>query len=184
MADLAKSSKTILIVGNGPTLLNSNNGPLIDSFDDVVRFNSYKIKGYEEQVGTKTTIYFTVNRFHIDELNQYKKVYCHSWEWNKEKCKLYKDLSQVRDVTKMEMDIVNELAEYMPDYPLKGFSTGLIAIHYFLKSYDFVTITGFDWWQGSHHHYGDKEIRGDLHKPDLEYDHIKWLESEGKLRFL
>ena len=175
---------SIIIVGNGPSLLRHENGPAIDGFDKVVRFNSYRIAGFEKHVGTRTTIYFTVNRFHIGELESYEEVICHSWKWKKENCKLYQDLSKIRAVTKIDKSIVDELAEFLPEYPLRGFSTGLIAIHYFLKTYDQVTITGFDWWEGSDHHYADNEIRGDLHKPQLEYRLIRQLEGEGRLRFL
>ncbi len=45
----------VIIVGNGTSILDSKNGKSIDSFDDVVRFNSFRIKDYEEYTGKKTT---------------------------------------------------------------------------------------------------------------------------------
>jgi len=45
----------VCIIGNDPSLLESSKGKLIDSFDTIVRFNRSPIKGYEENVGTKTT---------------------------------------------------------------------------------------------------------------------------------
>jgi hypothetical protein len=45
-----------IIVGNARSLLSTKNGSLIDSFDIVIRCNSFKIKGYEKHVGTKTDI--------------------------------------------------------------------------------------------------------------------------------
>lgn len=47
---------TILIIGNGPSVLNHEVGHLVDSYDHVVRFNNYQLKGYEKYIGTKTTI--------------------------------------------------------------------------------------------------------------------------------
>eukprot|EP00238_Polyblepharides_amylifera_P008308 CAMPEP_0196588744 /NCGR_PEP_ID=MMETSP1081-20130531/61572_1 /TAXON_ID=36882 /ORGANISM="Pyramimonas amylifera, Strain CCMP720" /LENGTH=98 /DNA_ID=CAMNT_0041911345 /DNA_START=427 /DNA_END=720 /DNA_ORIENTATION=+ len=49
--------KSIVVVGNGKSVLNSGLGSTIDSFDEVARFNFYAIKGYEADVGTKTTIW-------------------------------------------------------------------------------------------------------------------------------
>jgi len=47
--------KTIAVVGNARTLVNK--GKEIDSHDVVIRFNDFKITGYEERVGTKTNIW-------------------------------------------------------------------------------------------------------------------------------
>jgi hypothetical protein len=49
-------NRKILVIGNGPSVLNHKVGDLIDTYDDVVRFNNYELKTYEEFVGTKTTI--------------------------------------------------------------------------------------------------------------------------------
>ena len=71
--------KKILLVGNGSSMLDNKRKDLIDSYDTVVRFNSYKIEGYEEYVGTKTDIWFTRNMLHINEIDVYSKVLFHSW---------------------------------------------------------------------------------------------------------
>jgi hypothetical protein len=42
------------VVGNGVAHIKS--GKIIDSFPTIVRFNQYVIEGYEEFVGTKTTL--------------------------------------------------------------------------------------------------------------------------------
>jgi len=46
----------LAIVGSSARLLNSKHGKLIDSFTDVVRFNRAPTQGYEQHVGSKTTI--------------------------------------------------------------------------------------------------------------------------------
>lgn len=48
---------SICVVGNGGSLLDSELGEKIDSFDDVVRFNTINLAGYELDVGTKFTIW-------------------------------------------------------------------------------------------------------------------------------
>jgi hypothetical protein len=168
---------SIILVGNGTSLKDNKNGLLIDSFDEVVRFNSYKIKGHEEYTGAKTDIWFTVNRGHIKDIYTYKYVYTHSWEKNESKCKI---TSYIREYVKAEK--INH--HLILSIPVKAPSTGLIAIYYFIEKYGFVTITGFDWWDREEHHYGDTEVRGTLHKPKEEYDIIKKLISENKVKFL
>jgi hypothetical protein len=55
------NKKSILLIGNGASVLQYEYGNLIDSsfkeFDiPVVRFNNYQIEGYEKYVGTKTNV--------------------------------------------------------------------------------------------------------------------------------
>ena len=63
--------KEIILVGNGSSMLDKKNSYEIDSYKKVVRFNSFKIKGYEDYVGTKTNIWFTVNKAHIDRIHDF-----------------------------------------------------------------------------------------------------------------
>jgi hypothetical protein len=50
--------KNIILVANSSDLLKNKNGSLIDSYDIVIRFNSFKID--EEYTGKKTTIHASV----------------------------------------------------------------------------------------------------------------------------
>ncbi|EAL0605553.1 TPA: glycosyltransferase family 29 protein [Campylobacter jejuni] len=50
-------NKTICVVGNSPCELNKNRGHIIDSYDIVIRFNNYKIKGFEKDYGSKTNVW-------------------------------------------------------------------------------------------------------------------------------
>lgn len=173
-------NKDIILIGNGPSLLYKNNGEEIDSFDNVVRFNNYKIDSFESFVGKKTDIWFTVccNPKHMNNIHEYKEVYTHSWEWDKEKCKIYQSISQKRECIKMDRELVRS------QIPIASPSTGLIAIIYFLTKYKKVKITGFDWWSSDKHHYGDNEKRGSMHKPTEEYQVISALMNNGLVEFL
>ena len=51
----------ILIVGNSKNIINKKMGKKIDTFDNIIRFNDYKINGFENDIGTKTTIHFVNN---------------------------------------------------------------------------------------------------------------------------
>ena len=48
--------KKAIIVGSAGSLLDKENGHLIDTFNVVVRFNDFRIRGYEKYCGTKTDI--------------------------------------------------------------------------------------------------------------------------------
>ncbi|QDP62147.1 MAG: putative A(2 3)-sialyltransferase [Prokaryotic dsDNA virus sp.] len=49
-------SDTCSVVGNSGVLLKQNNGTIIDSAEQVIRFNWAKCNGFENHVGRKTTI--------------------------------------------------------------------------------------------------------------------------------
>ena len=50
-------SRHIILVASGMGLVGKGFGPVIDSFDNVMRFNNWKTKGYEQDVGQKFTHY-------------------------------------------------------------------------------------------------------------------------------
>jgi hypothetical protein len=66
---------SVVLVGNGPSVQDSKLGALIDSFDEVVRFNNFKIEGFEPFVGTKTTLWSTFFKA-VEDLNKHPKVIC------------------------------------------------------------------------------------------------------------
>lgn len=170
----------IVIIGNGSSVLDYQIGNIIDSFGTVVRFNSFKINKFEKYVGTKTNIWFTVNRHHLNEIKSFDRVIEHSWEWNKDKDKLFQELLKI--FPRCEKP-TKELVKKIPcQYP----STGLISIFYFLAENPELPIYlfGFDWWDRTRHHYGDNEIRGTLHKPKEEQNIILTLQEKGILKFL
>jgi hypothetical protein len=51
----------VILVGNGPSLLHAQ-GEEIDTFDEIVRFNDYQLAGFEQHVGTRTTLWSTFGR--------------------------------------------------------------------------------------------------------------------------
>lgn len=46
----------VLLVGNGPSMKERGMGSVVDSFDTVVRFNSFVTDGMEEHTGSKASI--------------------------------------------------------------------------------------------------------------------------------
>lgn len=149
----------VCIIGNDPSLLESSKGKLIDSFDTIVRFNRSPIKGYEENVGTKTTHRFT-NRIvskngkedsnedskfipslrnqiiildkdnNITDVNFYQKIFHNTCE--------YKFISRKTELKKLLKDNLPDI-EFINRNPTGGLS----IISYFInQGYD-VSICGF-----------------------------------------
>lgn len=51
------AGKSVAVVGSGPYELGKNKGKEIDSHEVVIRFNDYRIEGFEHDYGTKTNIW-------------------------------------------------------------------------------------------------------------------------------
>ncbi|XP_069750523.1 CMP-N-acetylneuraminate-beta-galactosamide-alpha-2,3-sialyltransferase 4 [Narcine bancroftii] len=50
--------KRCIIIGNGYTMRNSSLGEMINNYDVVIRLNDAPVRGYEKDVGNKTTLRF------------------------------------------------------------------------------------------------------------------------------
>lgn len=183
-----------VLIGNGTSALDRENGNLIDSFDKVVRFNLFYTEGLEKFVGTKTNIWFNVR--HFDKMDEewrtklnYDMIYIHTWVWNKKKDKIYKSFVDFYKKTNIKIEktekiVCDELGSFIPETTYREFSTGLIGIWIMLKKYDSVYITGFDWWEREKHHYNDNLPRGDRHKPQHEKIIIDILKNQNKVKLL
>ncbi|KAG7228902.1 hypothetical protein INR49_008680 [Caranx melampygus] len=66
------SCKTCVIIGNGGILSNKSLGHRIDQFDVVVRLNEAPVKGYEKDVGSKTTMRITYPEGAIQKTERYE----------------------------------------------------------------------------------------------------------------
>lgn len=49
----------IVLVGNAPSLIGQGKGPAIDAFDHVIRLNDFRLRGYETDFGTRTTVWYS-----------------------------------------------------------------------------------------------------------------------------
>lgn len=75
MPPIPKSSK-IILVGNGPNILENPKGSLIDSYDEVVRFNNFHIEGFEQFTGTKTTLWSTFFKADSPMAEKHDRILC------------------------------------------------------------------------------------------------------------
>lgn len=179
----------VILVGNGSTATAGNFGEVIDAFETVVRFSWFWIKGHEQQVGTRTDVWATTIfcRKRLAE-NSFRRVVAHSWEWNCDKCKTFRLLKQAFPaVEKTSRETVDEMSDFAGLPKRYAFSTGAIVAWLFLRDFPVVTLSGFDWATGNtagKHHYGDKQTRGTIHRPELEFLFFDKLKGLGKLEHL
>jgi hypothetical protein len=178
---------SIILVGNGTSVMDRELGPTIDSFHTVVRFNDVRIAGYEKHVGTKTDVLATCLKFNPEKLGNLRpcrRIIAHSWQPNPEKCGIFQSYAWYHSAEKMDHAMLREMCDYVGSHEYRAWSTGALTIWLFLKSNERVTIHGFDWAFREQHHYGDKAVRGTLHKPDREQGFIEKLRSEGRVEIL
>lgn len=68
-------TSSVIIVGNGESVLEKKSGSYIDSFDTVVRLGSYVTDGFEDYVGEKTDIISTIYwKLDIERLSKTKVI--------------------------------------------------------------------------------------------------------------
>lgn len=66
---------SVILVGNGPSLIQTKRGKFIDTFDEVIRFNNFAIKGFEEFTGRKTTLWSAFFKKPEDEA-RFPRAFC------------------------------------------------------------------------------------------------------------
>lgn len=169
----------IILVGNGPSLLDNPNGDFIDSHRIIVRFNNYDVTKFPECSGKKTAYWFNtinfVNKHKSSQMNDsHERIYLHSWAWGEDK--LYQDMRNYWDdpakpyykVTKYDL---SEMTDFNHPHTYSHFSTGAIATWLLLKEHTKMNLIGFDWWQNRNkHHYHDNGALGNIHEPQIEKD--------------
>lgn len=186
-----KKKSNIILVGNGPSILDHEYGELIDSYDIVVRFNWYHTKGFERHSGIKTSVWITTTFDQQRSKLEYDEVIYHSWDRDIDNNMNYMKFKETfKNFTKLDyVQIVNEIQEYVnnSNNKYKTYSTGALAIWQYLKKYEAVDIIGFDWWsknEKDHHHYGDKQTVGRIHAPSIEFELFSKLVCENKIHDL
>jgi hypothetical protein len=170
--------KTIILIGNGPSATRYPIGHKINLFDEVVRFNNYVIDGYEEFVGSKTTIWIRNNTQTVKPRNenQFSRVLvCPKADGNEE----------YEPEGKQE-----KIPNFHKEYNLpkgKWLSTGILGILYLTKEFPITTIHGFDFFQVSKHHYFNKSLsskKARFHLGQFESQEVNKLVRMGLVKFL
>lgn len=90
-------SQNLAIVGSSASLLDREDGGLIDSFGDVARFNRSPTEGWEKHVGSKTTIRVANNHVFANvKHNVGGDENCDDWKPEGQPQDFIKDLKQQR----------------------------------------------------------------------------------------
>lgn len=193
-----KACSEVCIVGNGASLLGRGLGQAIDEHECVVRFNEFKIVGFEQDVGRRTSVWF-YNRDSehpsiVSRLTQFRPVRMFVHEWNIADTAhlkldaLIKQAGTGTQAARVQKTFLKEMSEFLGErYSM--WSSGAIAAWILLKEYPCVTLAGFDWWhKPDKFHYMNEQkfhylpTRG--HQPAVEKRFFDLLAAAGKVRFL
>ncbi|XP_041639563.1 CMP-N-acetylneuraminate-beta-galactosamide-alpha-2,3-sialyltransferase 1-like [Cheilinus undulatus] len=195
---MAAGSKKCAVVGNSVNLKGSLYGQLINSHDVVMRMNAAVIKGFEADVGDKTThhIMYPESSMHLDtktrlvlfpfkilDLEWLPKALTTGASRFRAKIRANKDLVMLVNPAFMRYVHVNWL-EKKGNYPSTGFMTVVLALHICEE----VHVFGFGAdKEGNWNHYWAlnrfKKLKTGAHPGHLEYETIKKLAQLNIIRF-
>jgi len=138
----------ICIVGNAPDLIGSGLGPTIDAFPRVMRFNNFKLEGYEADVGSKTTDWCLANN-----ANQYHRPEVKARLWRTNRPQWYDQLVRIAGDVMVPIEIAREGELAVRINPNRQhLSSGLAVLFYFWKEGAAITFTGLGGTVGDHYY--------------------------------
>jgi hypothetical protein len=140
------SMPQIIIIGNGPSTLEQQLGPIIDKFDIIVRINNCKVKGFEKNIGSRTDTLIMnslIDPSIILELKPKKVIIYNCPNTQEKRIRVMQDT-----ITRLNSSCIIEITN-LKIKNIKKPTTGSIAYEYFKKrGYDPI-IYGFDILNGS-----------------------------------
>jgi hypothetical protein len=146
-----------ILVGNGRQDLH---GSFINNFKCVVRMNEFKIKGYEDLVGTRTDIVAARPRFVSNEAHYARQIW---WVGHKSSVPLYGDFQgfemsshfqvwlEEAPMFQMVMEDLRVKAEEYNGREENMFSVGFMAAMFMLQLTPQIVVTGYDWGASGHY---------------------------------
>jgi hypothetical protein len=177
---------SIVVVGNGPSVLDNKLGELIDSFDEVVRINHYiPMKEYS---GEKVTIYCTstwATKFYQEIPKLAKEILI----WDEIACKkcVYDKFAQTKYIDTTHIKKYLETTHGFKTHPKAPWaSTGISLLMYLIQEnkFDKIFIVGFDNLKRNtqRHYFDNKDFIGiSTHSSDLEKKFIDYYIEKGIL---
>ena len=193
-------NETILIVANGPSALECELGSVIDTFSEVARINDYKVSGFENSIGSKTTIWFNGANKKLKKRSDVPdkvivfvpaEILYAKEDKVKERTpkRLQLDSSQFNLIDKEKMRLYEKISNI--NRPTTGFN----SIMWSMENYKNVIIHGFDFFLNNKHHYYDSFLtkikvsigltgRAKLHDNIAESKFVKQLIIENKIKTL
>ncbi|XP_047438120.1 ST3 beta-galactoside alpha-2,3-sialyltransferase 8 [Mugil cephalus] len=200
---LPSRCRSCAVVGNSGNLLQSGHGNLINSHDSVIRMNKAVTRGYEKDVGNRTTHHFLYPESAVDVGRGVSLVLLpfklRDLEWLTSALstgQVKMTYMRVRERVEADKDkvlVVNPVffkyvhdrwTEHHGRYP----STGMLAIIFALHTCDQVSVFGYGAdKQGNWHHYWEANRyagafrKTGVHSADYETQVILQLAKEGKI---
>lgn len=195
--------RTCAVVGNSGNLKGSHYGPLINFHDVVIRMNTGRIKGYEDDVGNKTThrimypesavnldntTHLLLFPFKIQDLLWVTKALTTGFRgtsYMPVKSKIQANKNLVMVINPAFMKYVHETwLKRKGRYPSTGFMALVMALHIC----DEVDVYGYGADKdGNWSHYWEKlynkKLRTGVHPGNNEYEIILELAKQQKIRF-
>ena len=172
-----KIDKKIIIVGNAPFDKKNKRGKFIDSFEKVVRFNSFKLDNFSEYLGDKIdewvvsdTHCLLHNKLFIQQNKTYPNIKINiilpmvfKNNVNKLKKKLPLSIFNKSIILIQDDDII---VDKKYNFGRRWPSTGILAIYHYLNYYDKIYLTGFNHFDPNEktiHYYENRKQIGHQH---------------------
>lgn len=181
---------SVVLVGNGPSLLRHPQGDVIDSYDEVVRFNRFRLRGFEDYTGTRTTLWSTFGHGYLpgdDDVRPERMIFVYGERGEP----AYKpdELYRIpRAFYNTQQARVRAASKRQPEHVAKtGMSSGFVVAMWFLDivGVNAISLAGFDHFRKEHsnqHHYYNPsgygrppELDGDAEAELLEKKNIIYL---------
>lgn len=194
----------VILVGSSSNLLKTKKGSIIDTFEEIVRFNRAPTTGFEKHVGSKTTVrfcnphVFLNNEFEgqdmefIPNLTNQKIITPLSitdyefYRMYDSSCK-YEIIDRKQEYSKC-MEKYSEKINLDLSYQGHEPSLGLVGVCYYLNKNLVPTIYGFDVesqnYLSSPHYWWNKTKIGGYHNFEYERKILKNFLKEGIIKKL
>ena len=158
-----KKNSSILIIGNGESILKYDFGRKIDTYPTIARINNYKIKGYEQKVGTKTDIWINGANSKLEKKTKYPNkilTFIPSDILAKKEKNINNYVSNrlKLDNNRFEVTPLNSIKNFEKKINHNRLTTGLYSILCATENYNEVIIHGFDFFINSKSHYYNSKI--------------------------
>jgi hypothetical protein len=158
------NTNNILIIGNGPCVLDAKRGQDIDKFDGyVLRFNNYKLEDYKDYLGSRVNIWglgiVDPSPMLYAYAYDYILFYQSSWDGGYAIDKKKEALPNAK-IIPISMSEINSCKKAMGMESKANPTTGLIVIWYYLNiDKKNISLHGFDYCdRGTEYYKNDTEI--------------------------
>jgi hypothetical protein len=194
---MTMAQKRIVIIGNAPTALCTEDAALIDSCDVVVRINNYQTEGLEKWVGSKTTVWIRscmpdIRPRSVEDFRQViiaippnDPLYFLRYPYAKYLSYRIRKAGSTPYVIPAKFWFQQHRVWGVSS--LRWLSSGMIGILHFLSLYETIYIKGFDFFQkvdGHPRHYFEPQKKlasTGFHSGGIERNIVRFYRDNGRI---